>query len=126
MVDRRRGGSHLTLAEIVSLPGQPETRPCVTCGEFFPSGRFTKTTWDSEDRLCSSCRAPRRIPDPDVSPSRVVGHLVDIPLPDAMRERAASGVNFRVELVLHIDHCEELANGSTRWRARWLEVTEPS
>jgi hypothetical protein len=121
MVDRRRGGPDLSLAEV--LPIEPETRPCSICDELLPIGKFTKATWDDETRRCSRCRAPRRIPDPEVPPTRVLAHLVEIPLSDDMRARAASGVNFRVELVLHIDYAQVLDDGSTRWKARWLEVS---
>jgi hypothetical protein len=111
----------VSLAQV--LPIEPETRPCSICGEFFPIARFTKATWDDEARRCSRCRAPRRIPDPEVPPSRVLAHFVEIPLSDDMRKRMTSGANIRVEVVLHIDHAEQLDDGSTRWRGRWLEVT---
>jgi hypothetical protein len=114
----------LSLAEVVPL--EPETRPCAECGEFHPAKNFPKTKWDDESRRCSTCRAPKAITDPGEPPRKILTNNLDMAVPDDWLPRLHSGSNFKVEVVIHIDHAERLHDGSTRWRARWLEVSSVS
>lgn len=63
-----------------------------------------------------------RIPDPEVSPSTMTITTTEIQLPDEWRERMRSGVNFRVELILHVDGAVQTPTEAAKWRARWLSV----
>ena len=49
--------------------------------------------------------------------------MTEIAMPDDWRMRMDPGMNFRVELVLHIEGVAETAKWGQRWYGRWLEVT---
>lgn len=55
-------------------------------------------------------------------PSRLSISTTEITIPDDWRERIQPGMNFRVELVLHIEGVGETATRGRRWYGRWLEV----
>lgn len=69
-------------------------------------------------------RSPRSVEwvdDVAAPPSKLTISTTEITLPDDWRERMEPGMNFRVELVLHIEGIGETAAGR-RWYGRWLEV----
>ena len=112
----------MSLAEVI--PFNPTEKICDQCGETRPLGLYKKSERDPDVvARCARCRAPHAIDDPDEPPSRVMSYSLDFPIPDDWKHRMASGVNFRCEVVLHIDNAEQTDSGGTRWRGRWLEVT---
>jgi hypothetical protein len=114
----------LSLAKVIELePPEPTEKRCGTCGEDRPLNRFRKSQLDDPDAECASCRAPRQIPDPDVPLPKVVASALTIPLPEDWAEDMASGRNFKVEVVLQVDHAVGTDSGPMHWSARWLEVT---
>jgi hypothetical protein len=114
----------LSLAEVLPIQPEPETRPCSECGIDYPAKNYAKTAWDDDaTRRCSPCRAPKQIPDPSDPPRKILTNNLDVVIPDDWLDRLHSGANLRCEVMLHIDHAERLHDDSTRWRARWLEVT---
>lgn len=65
-------------------------------------------------------------PDPDTLLTKVMAQSLSFPLNEEWAAKVASGTNFKVEVVLHIDHAVGTDDGPLHWSARWLEVTRIS
>jgi hypothetical protein len=71
-----------------------------------------------------ACRTFQPVADPDELVHELMILNAEQTLDDEWASEMASGRNFKIELVLHVDHLERKAHtGQQRWRARWLEVT---
>lgn len=117
----------MSLAEVIELPEpEPTTKECGSCYEVLSVRRFKKSELDDPEARCASCRAPRRIDDPDTPLARVMASSLAFPLPDDWAAKMSSGANFKVEVTLHIDNAVGDDNAPRHWAARWLEVTRIS
>jgi hypothetical protein len=66
--------------------------------------------------------ASTAIDDPETPPSTVTIAAFDFDLPEDWRCRMGSGVNFKVEMVLHVADAVQTPTQGLKWRCKWLEV----